>query len=163
MRRTRYRRSRIVDILAQSVKGEMTAVAVCRVNGVPKHRLIRCRRRCGMQGSDVQCAWPLDELAALLRALSMGHIVPPHSPQAMGSVERNNSCLESPFLPSRRSTNDATRPSSRGGEWPRTRAAMCPVMWRDDQHTRAPAAAQEAHSVACAATILACMQRASRL
>ena len=46
---------------------------------------------------------PLDELAALLGALSMGHIVlPPRSPQSKGSVERTNGYLETSFLPLRR-------------------------------------------------------------
>jgi transposase len=46
---------------------------------------------------------PVDELAALLGALSMGHIVlPPRSPQSKGGVERTNGYLESSFLPLRR-------------------------------------------------------------
>ena len=45
---------------------------------------------------------PLDELAALLGALSMGHIVlPRRSPQSKGSVERTNGYLETSFLPLR--------------------------------------------------------------
>jgi len=46
---------------------------------------------------------PVDELLALLGALSMGHVVlPPHSPQSKGSVERTNGYLETSFLPLRR-------------------------------------------------------------
>ena len=45
---------------------------------------------------------PVDELAALLGALAMGHIVlPARSPQAKGSVERSNGYLETSFLPLR--------------------------------------------------------------
>lgn len=45
---------------------------------------------------------PLDELAALLGALSMGHIVlPRRSPQSKGGVERTNGYLETSFLPLR--------------------------------------------------------------
>jgi transposase len=46
---------------------------------------------------------PVDELAALLGALSMGHVIlPPYRPQSKGSVERTNGYLESSFLPLRR-------------------------------------------------------------
>jgi hypothetical protein len=45
---------------------------------------------------------PVDELAALLGALSMGHIVlPARSPQSKGAVERTNGYLETSFLPLR--------------------------------------------------------------
>jgi len=44
----------------------------------------------------------VDELAALLGALSMGHIVlPANSPQSKGTVERTNGYLETSFLPLR--------------------------------------------------------------
>ncbi len=47
-------------------------------------------------------ARPVDELAALLGALSMGHVVlPAYSPQSKGSVERTNGYLETSFLPLR--------------------------------------------------------------
>jgi transposase len=45
---------------------------------------------------------PVDELAGLLGALSMGHIVlPARSPQSKGTVERSNGYLETSFLPLR--------------------------------------------------------------
>lgn len=45
---------------------------------------------------------PVDELAALLGAISMGHMVlPPRSPQSKGSVELTNGYLETSFLPLR--------------------------------------------------------------
>ena len=45
---------------------------------------------------------PVDELAALLGALSMGCVVlPPGAPQSKGSVERSNGYLETSFLPLR--------------------------------------------------------------
>src|SRR5690606_26442400 len=45
---------------------------------------------------------PVDELAALLGALSMGHVVlPAYTPQSKGSVERTNGYLETSFLPLR--------------------------------------------------------------
>jgi len=45
---------------------------------------------------------PVDELAGLLGALSMGHIVlPARAPQSKGGVERSNGYLETSFLPLR--------------------------------------------------------------
>jgi len=49
---------------------------------------------------------PVDELAGLLGALSMGHIVlPANSPQAKGGVERTIGYLETSFLPLRSFAN----------------------------------------------------------
>ncbi len=49
---------------------------------------------------------PVDELAALLGSLAMGHVaLPPVSPQSKGSVERTNGYLETSFLPLRSFTD----------------------------------------------------------
>jgi transposase len=68
---------------------------------------------------------PVDELAALLGALSMGHIVlPARSPQSKGGVERTNGYLESSFLPLREFSDLADLQAQSDGwtaevAWPR--------------------------------------------
>jgi len=65
---------------------------------------------------------PVDELAALLGALAMGHIVlPRRSPQSKGGVERSNGYLETSFLPLRRFTGLADL-QAQSDEWAETTA-----------------------------------------
>jgi len=60
---------------------------------------------------------PVDELAALLGALQMGHIIlPAGSPEAKGGVERTNGYLESSFLPLRSFANLADM-QGQGDSW----------------------------------------------
>jgi len=60
---------------------------------------------------------PVDELAALLGSLSMGHIVlPARRPQSKGVVERTNGYLETSFLPLRGFT-DLADLQAQSDEW----------------------------------------------
>ena len=60
MKQTRYTEAQIVDVLAQAARGEMTAVEVCRINGVSEQTFYRWKRRYGeMQVSEVRYPAPL--------------------------------------------------------------------------------------------------------
>lgn len=55
MKQTRFTEAQIVDILAQAARGEMTAVEVCRINGVSEQTFYRWKRRYGeMTTSEVR-------------------------------------------------------------------------------------------------------------
>jgi putative transposase len=55
VRQTGCTETRIVAILAQAAKGEMAAIAVCRINGISEQTFYRWKRRCGeMQVSEVR-------------------------------------------------------------------------------------------------------------
>jgi len=41
VKQTRYAEAQIVDILAQAAKGEMTAIEVCRINGISEQTFYR--------------------------------------------------------------------------------------------------------------------------
>ncbi len=41
MKQTRYTEAQIVDILAQAAKGEMSAIEVCRINGISEQTFNR--------------------------------------------------------------------------------------------------------------------------
>jgi len=73
---------------------------LARLGGVPAKLVIDRDSSLVVQGRRPRL---LDELAGLLGALSMGHIIlPRRSPQAKGSVERTQGYLETSFLPLRR-------------------------------------------------------------
>jgi putative transposase len=55
VKQTRFTEAQIVDILAQAARGEMTAVEVCRINGVSEQTFYRWKRRYGeMTTSEVR-------------------------------------------------------------------------------------------------------------
>lgn len=55
MKQTRYTEAQIVDILAQAAKGEMSAIEVCRINGISEQTFYRWKRRYGeMTTSEVK-------------------------------------------------------------------------------------------------------------
>ena len=94
----------VVYTHSQTTADALPALLGClaRLGGVPAKLVIDrdsslalCRRGARPR--------PVDELAALLGALSMGHIVlPAYSPQSKGGVERTNGYLKTSFLPLRR-------------------------------------------------------------
>jgi transposase len=94
----------VVFTHAQTTADAVPALWGCltRLGGVPGKlvvdndtSLVVCRGRARPR--------PVDELAALLGALSMGYVVlPPRRPQSKGAVERSNGYLETSFLPLRR-------------------------------------------------------------
>lgn len=87
---------------------------------------------------------PVDELAALLGALAMGHIIlRPGDPEAKGGVERTNGYLETSFLPLR-SFRDLGDLQTQSDEWTRS------VAWRR-HHRRLGARVEEALAVERAA------------
>ena len=45
MKQTRYTEAHIVDILAQAARGEMTAIEVCRINGISEQTFYRWKHR----------------------------------------------------------------------------------------------------------------------
>jgi transposase len=93
----------VVFTHSQTTADALPALVGCleRLGGVPA-KLVMDRDSSLVTRSPGGRACPVDELAALLGALSMGHIVlPPGSPQAKGSVERTNGYLETSFLPLR--------------------------------------------------------------
>jgi len=47
LKQTRYTEAQIVDILSQAAKGEMTAIEVCRINGISEQTFYRWKRRYG--------------------------------------------------------------------------------------------------------------------
>lgn len=87
---------------------------------------------------------PVDELAALLGTLAMGHIIlRPGDPEAKGGVERTNGYLETSFLPLR-SFADLTDLQAQSDEW------TSAVAWRR-HHRRLGARVEEALAVERAA------------
>ena len=94
----------VVFTHSQTTADALPALLGClaRLGGVPE-RLVMDRDSSLVARTPRRRARPVDELAALLGALSMGHIIlPPISPEAKGSVERTNGYLETSFLPLRR-------------------------------------------------------------
>ncbi len=94
----------VVFTHAQTTADALPALLGCltRLGGVPE-RLVMDRDSSLVARAPRRRARPVDDLAALLGALSMGHIIlPPNSPEAKGSVERTNGYLETSFLPLRR-------------------------------------------------------------
>ena len=70
MKQTRYTEAQIVDILAQAAKGEMTAVEVCRINGVSEQTFYLWKRRYGeMTTSEVRHLRELEAENARLKRL----------------------------------------------------------------------------------------------
>ena len=70
MKQTRYTEAQIVDILAQAARGEMTAVEVCRINGVSEQTFYRWKRRYGdMPVSEVRRLRELEAENARLKRL----------------------------------------------------------------------------------------------
>ena len=91
----------VVFTHSQTTADAVPALLGCltRLGGVPAKLVMDRDSSLVVRG---RRARPVDELAALLGALSMGHIVlPPRSPQSKGSVERTNGYLETSFLPLR--------------------------------------------------------------
>ncbi len=65
-----YTEAQIVDILAQAAKGEMTAIEVCRINGISEQTFYRWKRRYGdMQVSEVRRLRELEAENARLKRL----------------------------------------------------------------------------------------------
>ena len=70
MKQTRFTEAQIVDILAQAAKGEMTAVEVCRINGVSEQTFYRWKRRYGeMTTSEVRRLRELEAENARIKRL----------------------------------------------------------------------------------------------
>ena len=87
---------------------------------------------------------PVDELAALLGTLAMGHVIlRPGDPEAKGGVERTNGYLETSFLPLR-SFADLSDLQTQSDDWARE------VAWRR-YHRRLGARVEEALAVERAA------------
>jgi transposase len=116
----------VVYTHSQTTADAVPALLGCltRLGGVPGKLVIDrdsslalCRR--GAQPR------PVDELAGLLGALSMGCVVlPPRSPQSKGGVERSNGYLETSFLPLREFADLADMQAqsdawTEGVAWPR--------------------------------------------
>jgi transposase len=94
----------VVFTHSQTTADALPALVGClaRLGGVPE-RLVMDRDSSLVARSSGRRARPVDELLALLGALSMGHVVlPAYTPQSKGSVERTNGYLETSFLPLRR-------------------------------------------------------------
>ncbi len=93
----------VVFTHAQTTSDAVPALLGCltRLGGVPE-KLVMDRDSSLVACTARRRPRPVDELAALLGALSMGHVVlPAYSPQSKGSVERTNGYLETSFLPLR--------------------------------------------------------------
>ena len=93
----------VVFTHSQTTADALPALLGClaRLGGVPE-KLVMDRDSSLVARAPRRRARPVDELAALLGALSMGHVVlPAYSPQSKGSVERTNGYLETSFLPLR--------------------------------------------------------------
>jgi transposase len=89
---------------SQTTADALPALLGClkRLGGVPA-KLVMDRDSSLVARAPGGRARPVDDLAALLGALQMGHIIlRPNSPQAKGGVERTNGYLETSFLPLRR-------------------------------------------------------------
>jgi transposase len=94
----------VVFTHSQTTADVLPALLGClaRLGGVPA-KLVMGRDSSLVARAPGRRARPVDELVALLGALSMGHVVlPAYSPQSKGSVERTNGYLETSFLPLRR-------------------------------------------------------------
>ena len=93
----------VVFTHSQTTADVLPALLGClaRLGGVPR-KLVMDRDSSLVARTHRRRPRPVDELAALLGALSMGHVVlPACSPQSKGSVERTNGYLETSFLPLR--------------------------------------------------------------
>jgi len=114
----------VVFTHSQTTADAVPALLGClvRLGGVPAKLVMDRDSSLVVRG---RRARPVDELAGLLGALSMGHIVlPPRSPQSKGSVERTNGYLETSFLPLRRFSGLADLQGqhddwAQGVAWPR--------------------------------------------
>jgi hypothetical protein len=94
----------VVFTHSQTTADAVPALLGClvRLGGVPG-KLVMDRDSSLVARAPGRRARPVDELLALLGALSMGHVVlPAYSPTSKGSVERTNGYLETSFLPLRR-------------------------------------------------------------
>lgn len=70
MKQTRYTEAQIVAVLAQAAKGEMTAIEVCRINGISEQTFYRWKRRYGdMVVSEVKRLRELEAENARLKRL----------------------------------------------------------------------------------------------
>ena len=70
MKQTRYSEAQIVDILGQAAKGQMTALEVCRINGISEQTFYRWKRRYGeMTTSEVRRLRELEAENARLKRL----------------------------------------------------------------------------------------------
>ena len=93
----------VVFTHSQTTADALPALVGClaRLGGVPQ-KLVMDRDSSLVRRSPGRRVRPVDELLALLGALSMGHVVlPAYSPQSKGSVERTNGYLATSFLPLR--------------------------------------------------------------
>jgi putative transposase len=70
VKQTRFTETQIVDILAQAARGEMTAIDVCRINGISEQTFYRWKRRYGeMTTSEVRRLRELEAENARLKRL----------------------------------------------------------------------------------------------
>jgi len=70
LKQTRYTEAQIVDVLAQAAKGEMSAIEVCRINGISEQTFYRWKRRYGeMTTSEVKRLRELEAENARLKRL----------------------------------------------------------------------------------------------
>jgi putative transposase len=70
VKQTRFTETQIVDILTQAAKGEMTAIDVCRINGISEQTFYRWKRRYGeMTTSEVGRLRELEAENARLKRL----------------------------------------------------------------------------------------------
>ena len=70
MKQTRFTETQIVDILTQAARGEMTAIDVCRINGISEQTFYRWKRRYGeMTTSEVKRLRELEAENARLKRL----------------------------------------------------------------------------------------------
>lgn len=70
MKQTRYTEAQIVDVLSQAAKGELTAIEVCRINGISEQTFYRWKRRYGeMTTSEVRRLRELEAENARLKRL----------------------------------------------------------------------------------------------
>jgi putative transposase len=70
VKQTRFTETQIVDILTQAARGEMTAIDVCRINGISEQTFYRWKRRYGeMTTSEVKRLRELEAENARLKRL----------------------------------------------------------------------------------------------
>jgi putative transposase len=70
VKQTRYTEAQIVDVLSQAAKGELTAIEVCRINGISEQTFYRWKRRYGeMTTSEVRRLRELEAENARLKRL----------------------------------------------------------------------------------------------
>ena len=108
----------VVFTHSQTTADAIPALLGCltRLGGVPA-KLVMDRDSSLVAPLPGRQARPVDELAALLGALSMGHIIlPAGSPEAKGGVERTNGYFETSFLPLR-SFADLTDMQGQSDDW----------------------------------------------